>query len=173
MSEGRGSVQELVVGIGSDDLGFALKQEIVAMLKAEPGVMEVRDFGVPSAEDLTPYPIIALAAAERFAAGEVGRVILICGTGLGMAISANKVPGVRAAVAYDQYSVERSVLSNDCQVLCMGARVVTPELARRIVHDWLTYRFDPSSPSSRKIAIISQYEQRRSVSGLHEEVSSR
>ena len=75
-----------------------------------------------------------------------------------MAISANKVPGVRATVAYDQYSVERSVLSNDCQVLTLGAKVVTPELACRIVRDWLRYRFDPTSSSAAKVELIGQYE---------------
>lgn len=71
--------------------------------------------------------------------------VLICGTGLGVAISANKVKGIRAVTAHDSFSVERSVLSNDSQVLCLGARVIGIELARRLVKEWLGYSFDPVS----------------------------
>jgi ribose 5-phosphate isomerase B len=138
--------------------GYPLKEELRVALEADPFVRELRDFGVFSDEDLRPYPEVGFEVAERVRAGELDRAILICGTGIGMAISANKVPGVRATVAYDQYSVERSVLSNDCQVLTLGGKVVMPELARRIVKDWLRYRFDPSSPSAAKIEVIRKYE---------------
>jgi ribose 5-phosphate isomerase B len=70
---------------------------------------------------------------------------LICGTGLGVAIAANKVTGIRAVTAHDSFSVERAVLSNDAQVLCLGQRVIGLELARRLVKEWLGYRFDPVS----------------------------
>ena len=72
-------------------------------------------------------------------------IVLICGTGLGVAISANKVKGIRAVTAHDSFSVERSVLSNDSQVLCLGARVIGIELARRLAKEWLGYTFDPVS----------------------------
>lgn len=72
-------------------------------------------------------------------------LVLICGTGLGVAISANKVKGIRAVTAHDSFSVERSILSNDAQVLCLGARVIGVELARRLVKEWLGYQFDPVS----------------------------
>ena len=101
---------------------------------------------------------VAIEAAERVARGEADRAILICGTGLGVAISANKVPGIRAVTAHDSFSVERSILSNDAQVLCMGQRVVGIELARRNVREWLTYRFDKSSASAEKVAVLEQYE---------------
>lgn len=71
--------------------------------------------------------------------------MLICGTGLGVAISANKVKGIRAVTAHDSFSVERSILSNDAQVLCLGARVIGIELARRLAKEWLGYTFDPVS----------------------------
>ncbi len=148
----------LVVGIGADMFGYPLKEELRAALEADPYVRELHDFGVSSARDRRPYPTVGIAVAEHVRAGDLDRAILICGTGIGMAISANKVPGVRATVAYDQYSVERSVLSNDCQVLTLGAKVVTPELARRIVKDWLRYRFDPSSSSAAKVDLIRKYE---------------
>jgi ribose 5-phosphate isomerase B len=83
----------------------------------------------------------------------------VCGTGLGVAISANKVEGIRAVTAHDSYSVERSVLSNDAQVLCFGQRVVGLELARRLAREWLGYRFDPASASAEKVARISRYEE--------------
>lgn len=72
-------------------------------------------------------------------------IVLICGTGLGVAISANKVNGIRAVTAHDSFSVERSVLSNDAQVLCLGARVIGIELARRLAKEWLGYTFDTVS----------------------------
>ena len=97
-------------------------------------------------------------AAERVAAGEADRALLIWGTGLGVAIAANKVPGIRAVTAHDSFSVERSVLSNDAQVLCMGQRVVGIELARRLAREWLTYTFDPSSASADKVREICAYE---------------
>lgn len=147
-----------VIGIGSDDVGFELKEHVRAALGSDPRVRELRDFGVYSVEDPAPYPAVGLSVADRVRAGEIDRAILICGTGIGMAISANKVAGVRATVAYDHYSVERSVLSNDCQVLCLGSKVATPELAVRIVTAWLGYRFDPASASAAKIDVISDYE---------------
>src|SRR5690606_20036252 len=105
----------------------------------------VVDYGVASADDDTAYPHIGLNVAQAVADGRARRGLLVCGTGIGMAISANKVPGVRATVAHDSYSVERSVLSNNCQVLTLGARVVGLELAKRLVREWLTYEFDESS----------------------------
>jgi ribose 5-phosphate isomerase B len=101
---------------------------------------------------------VAVAAAKLIAAGGADRGVLVCGTGIGVAIAANKVPGVRATVAHDTYSVERSVLSNDCQVLALGQRVIGVELARRLVSEWLGYTFDPSSPSNEKVAAITAYE---------------
>ena len=95
---------------------------------------------------------------HQVANGEADRAILICGTGLGVSIAANKVHGIRSVTAHDSFSVERSVLSNDAQVLCMGQRVVGIELARRLVKEWLGYRFDPKSASAEKVEIISMYE---------------
>jgi ribose 5-phosphate isomerase B len=91
--------------------------------------------------------------------------VLICGTGLGVAISANKVPGIRAVTAHDSFSVERAILSNDAQVLCMGERVVGIELARRLVKEWLGYRFDKGSASAKKVEAIMEHE-RKNYAGL-------
>ena len=143
--------------IGSDDAGFDYKERIKADLLSNPLVSDVVDVGV-DADGHTNYPTIATTAAEKVAAGEADRAILICGTGLGVAIAANKVRGIRAVTAHDSFSVERSVLSNDAQVLCMGQRVVGIELARRLAKEWLTYTFDPQSASAEKVAVIGEFE---------------
>jgi ribose 5-phosphate isomerase B len=101
---------------------------------------------------------VAVTAAELVAAGAADRALLICGTGLGVAISANKVPGIRAVTAHDSFSVERSVLSNNAQVLTFGQRVIGLELARRLAREWLTYRFDETSASADKVRVLSAYE---------------
>jgi ribose 5-phosphate isomerase B len=112
------------------------------------------------ADGHTDYPVVAIAAATIVARGDADRALLVCGTGLGVAISANKVPGIRAVTAHDSYSVERSVLSNNAQVLTMGERVIGLELARRLVTEWLGYRFDPESASADKVRAIDEYENR-------------
>jgi ribose 5-phosphate isomerase B len=149
-----------IVAVGADGNGLALKDDLVALLRADTRVAEVRDFGVHESSDPTAYPHVGLSVAEAVARGEVDRALLICGTGIGMSISANKVPGVRAATAHDPYSLERSVLSNDCQVLCFGAQIVAPHLARKLLGEWLDYRFDPASASAKKVAVIRDYEER-------------
>lgn len=143
--------------VGADDAGYDHKEAIKADLKASGLVASVVDVGV-DADGHTNYPTVATTAAEMVARGEADRAVLICGTGLGMAIAANKVAGVRAVTAHDGFSVERSVLSNDAQVLCMGQRVVGVELARRNVREWLAYEFDTSSPSNDKVDEIRAYE---------------
>ncbi len=143
--------------VGSDDAGVEYKAVLTRDLEESDLVATVVDVGV-DADGHTPYPAVAIAAAELVADGRADRALLICGTGLGVAISANKVPGVRAVTAHDSYSVERAVRSNDAQVLALGQRVVGLELARRLVREWLTYRFDPTSPSAAKVAVIDRYE---------------
>ena len=147
----------LRIVIGSDDAGVQYKAARKADLEADPRVAEVVDDGVGD-EEHTAYPHVAVEAARRVADGRADRALLICGTGLGVAISANKVPGIRAVTAHDSFSVERSVLSNNAQVLCFGQRVIGLELARRLAKEWLGYRFDTSSASAEKVAAISSYE---------------
>lgn len=143
--------------VGSDDAGLQYKQVIQRDLDADDRVSTVIDVGV-GPDDHTAYPHVAVAAARMITDGAADRALLVCGTGLGMAISANKVPGIRAVTAHDSFSVERAVLSNDAQVLCFGQRVIGIELARRLVSEWLGYRFDPASASAAKVAAISAYE---------------
>ena len=155
--------KQYVMAVGSDDAGVNLKNYIRDKLREDPRVKEVRDFGVADESDKTEYPIVCIKAAEAVARGEADRAVLFGGTGLGEAISANKVRGIRAVVAHDPYSIERSILSNNCQVLCLGERVIAPELAERIVRQWLGYEFDTSSPSAHKVSIITDYEERGSL----------
>src|SRR5699024_3544423 len=122
----------LKIIVGGDNAGFGYKQELTALLEGDDRVESVFDVGVRSADDGTFYPAIATAAAEKIAAGEADRALLICGTGLGVAIAANKVSGVRAVTAHDLYSVQRSVLSNNAQVLTMGQRVIGLESAKEL-----------------------------------------
>ena len=151
------SAEPLRIVIGADDAGFDYKEILKKDLEQNPGVASVIDVGV-DADGHTAYPKVAIEAAQQVAAGTADRALLICGTGLGVAIAANKVSGIRAVTAHDSYSVERGVLSNNAQVLTMGQRVVGVELARRLVREWLTYRFDTSSASADKVAVIDEFE---------------
>lgn len=143
--------------VGSDEAGFEYKEALKADLERDSRVSEVIDLGV-DATGTTSYPVVAIAAAERIRDGYADRALLVCGTGLGVAIAANKVSGVRAVTAHDSFSVERSVLSNNAQVLTFGQRVVGLELARRLAREWLGYEFDETSASASKVAVISDYE---------------
>lgn len=142
--------------IGSDAAGFEYKEALKADFEANDLVMSVKDVGVDS-DGHTPYPTVAIAAAELVAQGEAERALLGCGTGLGVAIAPNKVRGIRAVTAHDSYSVERAVLSNNAQVLTFGQRVVGLELARRLAREWLSYEFDESSASAAKVQLIEDY----------------
>jgi ribose 5-phosphate isomerase B len=160
-TSGTGSTQKpakLRIVVGADDAGFDYKEALKADLEKSDLVESVVDVGVDSSGH-TPYPTVAITAAELIAAGDADRALLVCGTGLGVAISANKVPGIRAVTAHDSYSVERSVLSNNAQVLTFGQRVVGLELARRLAREWLTYRFDEGSASADKVQVLTEYEQ--------------
>lgn len=138
------------IAIGCDEAGFdlkeALKTHIVGLGHS------VTDFGVRSGETAL-YPDIAIAVATAVSQGEHERAVLICGTGIGVCISANKVRGIRAAQAHDTYSAERAQKSNDAQIICLGARVIGPELAKSIVSSFLgsTFEHGRSGPKVDRI----------------------
>ncbi|KAF1925196.1 ribose 5-phosphate isomerase [Didymella exigua CBS 183.55] len=155
----------LRIVVGCDSAGVSYKNAIIADLKKSNLVSDIIDIGVPETTDDTAYPHVAVDAAKLVAEGKADRAVLICGTGLGVAISANKVPGIRAVTAHDSFSVERSILSNDAQVLCMGERVIGLELARRLIREWLGYRFDKSSASAAKVDAITEHE-KKNFAGL-------
>ena len=141
--------------VGCDNAAVAMKNMIMELLK-EKGI-EVENAGCDTMEDKTNYPIIAKKVCEIIVeSGYKKRGILVCGTGIGMTITANKFSGIRAALCHDIYSAERSVLSNDANVLCLGARVIGPELAKKIVNEWimLEYKDGPSTPKIQDICEI-------------------
>ena len=125
------------IAVGADDAGAPLKERLAAYLRQEG--FQVQDYGNGAGRD---YPDVAAEVAEAVARGEHDRALLVCGTGLGMAIAANKVPGVRAVTAHDPYSAERARKSNDAQVLAMGARVIAPEAAEKVLDHWLAAEFE-------------------------------
>jgi ribose 5-phosphate isomerase B len=142
------------VAIGCDEAAFALKESLKRHLAANHPQVELVDFGTFSAEQTALYADVAVEVARRVAGGEFTRAILACGTGIGMAIAANKVPGVRAAQCHDTYSAERARRSNDAQIITLGARVIGSELANSIVDAWLRAEFDGgrSLPKVQRIA---------------------
>lgn len=143
------------IALGCDEAGLPLLDVLRAYLKEKN--IPVEDFGVHSI-DPVDYPDIALAAAQAVAAQTCDRAILVCGTGIGMSITANKVPGVRAALCHDTYSAERARKSNDAQVITMGARVIGPELAKKIIEVWLESDFagGRSAPKVDKMKAIDE-----------------
>ncbi len=141
-----------MIAIGSDHGGFALKQEIMAHLRSRG--LEYRDFGTYT-EASCDYPVYAKAVAKAVAAGEYERGILICGTGIGVSMTANKVPGIRCALCGDCFSAQATREHNDANILALGARVVGPGLALMIVDVFLD---TPFSNDERHVRRISQIE---------------
>lgn len=142
------------IALGCDEAGFPLK-EVLRRHLLDLG-LEVADYGC-EAQVTIDYPDIALAVARDIARGKLHRGILVCGTGIGMAIAANKVPGAYAAQAHDTYSAERARKSNNAQIITLGARVVGPELAKQIIDHWLESEFSGGS-STRKVEKIAAAE---------------
>ncbi len=142
------------LAIGCDEAAYDLKQTLKAWL--EEAGHQVTDFGTHDAKPVL-YPDVAIAVAEDVAKGQHERALLLCGTGIGMAISANKVKGIRAAQCHDTYSAERASRSNDAQIITIGARVVGPELAKSSVAAWLNSTFD-GGRSQPKVDRINDYE---------------
>ena len=143
------------IAIGCDEAAFSMKEKVKEHLLSKG--YEVKDFGVYD-ENPVLYPDIAMKVAVPVSKGDFDRGILICGTGIGMAMTANKVKGIRAAVCHDPFSTERSILSNNAQIMCMGARVIAPQLALMLVDQWLSLEFKECN-SSQKIAKICEYEE--------------
>ena len=144
--------------IGCDDAAIGLKNAIKDLLD-EQGV-PYEDVGVEAEGDSTVYPSVAAKVAQMIIDSNFAKDgILICGTGIGMSITANKFPGIYAALCHDAYSAERARLSNNANVLCMGARVIGPELAKKVVREWLQLEFKEGR-SSAKLQVIRELEKR-------------
>ena len=145
-----------MIAIASDHGGFELKQELMKHLASKG--LEYRDFGTYTT-DSCDYPSYAEAASRAVAAGECEKGIIICGTGIGVSICANKVKGIRAALCGDCYSAEYTRLHNDANVLCMGARVTGSGLAMKIVDTFLSTEFE-GGRHARRVALIHEIEGR-------------
>jgi ribose 5-phosphate isomerase B len=142
------------IAIAADEAGAPLKEHLAKYMKDKG--YDVKDYGNGTEQD---YPDVASHVAEAVAAGEHDRALLVCGTGLGMAITANKVPGVRAVTAHDPYSAERARKSNDAQVLTMGARVIAPQAAEKVLDHWLESEFEGGG-STQKVEKMKEVDAR-------------
>jgi RpiB/LacA/LacB family sugar-phosphate isomerase len=138
------------IAIGADSAGKPLLDVIATHLVGKQGI-EVSDLSQNGY-----YADISKVVADSVLDGRNERAILFCGTGIGVCISANKVPGIRAALTHDTYSAERAAKSNNAQIITMGARVIGPELAKAIVDTWLASEFDPNGPSAGNVEAINR-----------------
>ncbi|MBX3196247.1 MAG: RpiB/LacA/LacB family sugar-phosphate isomerase [Microbacteriaceae bacterium] len=145
------------LAIGCDNAAFALRDVLAEYIRESHPEIELVDFGLQD-DSGKDYPDVAITVAEAVASGRVDRALLLCGTGLGVAIAANKVAGVRAATCHDVYSAQRAQLSNDAQIITMGSRVIGPELAKVVLDAYLSSSF-AGGKSSGKVDKISAYEQ--------------
>lgn len=145
------------VAIGADHGGFHLKGLIVETLEAAGHV--VLDLGTHTT-DPVDYPDYAKAVGEAILRQEADRGILVCGSGVGACIAANKLPGIRAALCHDTFSAHQGVEDDDANVLCLGARVIGPELALEIVRVWLDAKFSGAERHRRRLSKIRELEQR-------------
>ena len=140
-----------MIALGSDHGGYGLKQEVMKHL-TEKGI-EFKDYGCYS-EESCDYPVYGKAVAEAVANGECEQGIIICGTGIGISIAANKIPGIRAALCHDCFSAQATREHNDANILAMGARVVGPGLALKIVDIFLETPFSGDERHVRRISMI-------------------
>ena len=141
------------IAIGGDSAGLPLIEVIAKHLAAKSGI-EVTDLSPGKDNSKEFYASTAERVATAIAAGTFERGILACGTGIGVAMAANKVPGIRAAQTHDTYSAERAAKSNNAHIITMGARVIGPELAKSIVDAWLASEFDPKGSSAGNVAAV-------------------
>jgi ribose 5-phosphate isomerase B len=142
------------IALGADSAGKPLLDVIAAHLKTKAG-LEVVDL---SSQGF--YAEVSDGVGNAILKGQYERGILCCGTGIGVCISANKVPGIRAALTHDTYSAERAAKSNNAQIITMGARVIGPELAKAIVDTWLASQFDPKGPSAENVKAIDRLDEK-------------
>ena len=144
------------VGVGADHAGYALKQELIPSLQALGH--EVADLGTGSTAPVD-YPDIAEAVARAVLSGAVERGVLICGSGVGASVAANKLAGIRAGLCHDSYSAHQGVEHDDMNVLVLGARVIGVELARELVRLFLEARFTHEERHERRLGKIRALEQ--------------
>lgn len=147
-----------MIAIGCDHAGYELKKTIIEAL-SEKG-FEFKDVNV--GEGKVDYPVIALAACKEVTSGNCEKAILICGTGIGMSIAANKIKGIRAALCSDSFSAKFTRLHNDSNVMCIGARVLGSGLATELVEIFLSTEFENDDRHIRRLELISTIEEENS-----------
>ena len=144
------------IALGADHAGFDLKQTIAELLKSMGH--EVSDVGAHAIDPLDDYPDFAGALARTVASGEAERGVMVCGSGVGASVAANKVRGVRAAVCHDTYSAHQGVEHDDMNVLCLGARIVGEEVAREAVQAFVSATFTGEERHQRRLEKVLEIE---------------
>jgi len=147
--------------IGGDHAGFLLKNDVLKLVQSQ--AIDVIDCGTHTSESCD-FPDFAEMVARKILAREVDRGILVCGSGVGVSVAANKFPGIRASLCHDTYSARQGVEHDDMNILCIGARVIGPELAFEVVRAFLNARYSPSPRHAARLAKIADIE-RRVLSG--------
>ncbi|MBT2216334.1 ribose 5-phosphate isomerase B [Virgibacillus dakarensis] len=156
------------IAIGADHNGYELKEGIKKFIE-ENTDHEIVDYGCHSCETVD-YPDVAFEVSQAISEGKLERGILICGTGLGVAIAANKYPGIRAATCHDTYSAERAQLSNNAQIVTMGAQIIGVEVAKKVVEAYLNVEW--AEGSKRKVDKINEKEKEFMSGNFQEAVAS-
>jgi len=141
--------------VGADHRGYALKEIVVGQLRASGH--DVLDVGT-NGEEPVDYPDYALAVGKAILSGEAERGVLVCGSGVGAAIAANKLPGIRAGLCHDTYSAHQGVEHDDMNLLCLGSRVIGPELALELVRTFVNARFSSEERYRRRLAKVQELE---------------
>ncbi len=142
----------MVVAIACDHGGFALKARIIQEIQRSGA--QALDLGAHSEQPLDDYPDYAIALGAAIASGRAGEGILICGSGVGASVAANKLPGIRAALCHDTFSAHQGREDDNCNVLCMGARIIGPELAAEVARVWLGAKFSGAERHRRRVAKV-------------------
>ena len=150
------------VAVGADHAGYPLKEELAALLRRQGH--EVVDLGATSAEP-SDYPDFADAVAQAVVGGRAERGVLVCGSGVGASVVANKVPGIRAAICHDAYSAHQGVEHDDMNVLVLGGRIIGPALAHELVRGFLAATFSGEERHARRLAKLRAIEKRYLRSG--------
>lgn len=152
----------MIVAFAADHAGWPLRERVLAELRAGGHALVDCGSAEPIAGD--DYPDAALAVARAVVEGRAGRGILVCGSGVGACIAANKVPGIRACMCHDSFSARQGVEDDDMNVLCLGARIVGDELAAELVRDFLAARFSGAARHQRRLDKIRRIEETRGTS---------
>jgi len=145
----------MIIALGADHGGFPLKSKIADLLKGLG--QEVHDLGTYS-EDPVDYPDLARVVAQEVIFKKAERGLLICGSGVGASVAANKFPGIRASVCHDTFSAHQGVEDDDINILCLGARVIGPELAKEVVRSWLSATFSGAERHKRRLSKVEKIE---------------